>query len=78
MDPNKLNQIKQTVKRWEINPNISITNEKKTESGQNWTLKNDTRIFDGKIPHSQSNIYLRRYEKQREELNTSHLIGTSL
>lgn len=87
---NKLNQIKQTVKRWRRNPNICTSDEKKLNRARigHTRLTHEYLMNKGDPPLCQScettitikHIFeeCRMYEKQREDLNISHQIGTSL
>jgi len=87
---NKLNQVKQTVERWKRNPNMSTSNEKKLNRARigHTRLTHGHLMKKGDPPICESCGYTitikhifeecRKYEKQREELNISHQIGTSL
>lgn len=83
----KSNQIKKTVTRWKRNPNISTTYEKKL----NWARIGHSKLTHGYLmtknepPTCCTTLAIKHifdecriYQLQREELNISHDIGTSL
>ncbi|XP_026819514.1 uncharacterized protein LOC113558217 [Rhopalosiphum maidis] len=87
---NKLNEVKQTVKRWRRNPNISTSNEKKLNRARigHTRLTHEYLMTKSDPPICQScgttitikHIFeeCRTYINQRKDLNISHQIGTSL
>ncbi|KAL4084424.1 hypothetical protein QTP88_028246 [Uroleucon formosanum] len=87
---NKLNQIKQTVKRWKRNTNISITEEKKlnrarighTNMTHGYLMAKDDppicQVCGTSLTIKHIFEECRKYQKLREELNMSHDVGESL